>query len=121
MFARLMGLKVISPDGLQQLKERQPVTVIDVNSHESWAKARVQGAVNLDPFDYEGDDLKADKDANLVFYCSNSLCRKAPHAARRAKKMGYRNVQVMAAGIKGWVADERPTDSGEQEPRTRAT
>ncbi len=44
------------------------------------------GALNLDPVDYRDADLPADKDANLVFYCSNSMCRKAPNAARRAKE-----------------------------------
>jgi len=41
------------------------------------------------------------------------MCRKAPNAARRAQRMGYGNVQVMRAGIKGWVAGEMPTESGE--------
>jgi rhodanese-related sulfurtransferase len=49
----------------------------------------------------------------LVFYCSNPLCRKAPTAARRARKMGYTNVHVMSAGINGWLAAKLPTESGE--------
>jgi rhodanese-related sulfurtransferase len=110
MFARLMGLKPISPDALHQRLQESPVTVIDVNSRESWTKAHVPGALNLDPVDYRDADLPADKDANLVFYCSNSMCRKAPSAARRAKKMGYRNVEVMSAGISGWVATRLPTE-----------
>lgn len=48
----------------------------------------------------------------LVFYCSNPLCRKAPNAARRAKQMGYHNVQVMSAGISGWLNAKFPTESG---------
>jgi hypothetical protein len=48
MFARLMGLKDISPDGLHQMIQKQQVTVIDVNSRQSWIKARVPGALNLD-------------------------------------------------------------------------
>lgn len=112
MFARLMGLKTLSPIALQQMKREQKVTVIDVNSSRSWAAAHVPGAVNLDPEGYDDRDLPADRDANLVFYCSNSLCRKAPNAARRARKMGYRNVRVMSAGIKGWVATKLPTEGG---------
>ena len=92
--------------------EERPVTIIDVNSRESWKKARVPGALNLDPA-YADGELPADKDAPVVFYCSNSMCRKAPDAARRAEQLGYRNVQVMTAGIKGWLATELPVDSGE--------
>jgi len=41
------------------------------------------------------------------------MCRKAPNAARRAKKLGYTNVQVMSAGISGWMSANLPTESGD--------
>ncbi len=113
MIARLMGLKTISPSGLHELMQKQPVTVVDVNSRQSWTKGRVPGALNLDPVGYKGSDLPADKESSLVFYCSNPMCRKAPNAARRAEKMGYGNVKVMSAGISGWLAAKLPTDDGE--------
>ncbi|HEX2712547.1 MAG TPA: rhodanese-like domain-containing protein [Candidatus Acidoferrales bacterium] len=113
MFAQLMGLKTISPGALHQMMHEQKVTVIDVNSRQSWTKARVPGALNLDPDNYDDSDLPPDKGSNLVFYCSNPMCTKAPMAARRAKKIGYRNVKVMSAGISGWLADKLPTQSGE--------
>lgn len=113
MFARLMGLKTISPGGLHQMIQKQQVTVIDVNSRQSWIKARVPGALNLDPANYNDSDLPPDKESSLVFYCSNPMCRKAPNAARRAKKMGYSNVKVMSAGISGWLAAKLPTEGGE--------
>ncbi len=113
MFARLMGLKVISPAALQQMvQERQQVTVIDVNSPQSWTKAHVPGALNLDPANYNDSELPADRESALVFYCSNPMCRKAPNAARRAKNMGYSNVKVMSAGISGWLNAKLPTESG---------
>ena len=114
MFARLMGLKTISPEGLYQLVQSPgAVSVIDVNSRQSWATARVPGSRNLDPVDYKEADLPADKAGALVFYCSNPMCRKAPNAARRAKALGYSNVQVMSAGISGWLAAKLPTESGD--------
>jgi rhodanese-related sulfurtransferase len=112
MFAWLMGLKAISPAELHQLVQGKRVTAIDVNSPQSWATARVPGALNLDPVGYGEKSLPADKDSLLVFYCSNPLCRKAPNAARRAKQMGYHNVQVMSAGISGWLSAKLPTESG---------
>ena len=113
MFARLMGLKVISPAGLQQAMHDGSVTVVDVNSRQSWLHARVPGALSLDPAGYDERSLPADRHAHLVFYCSNPLCRKAPNAARRAKHMGYVNVQVMSAGINGWLDASLPIESGE--------
>jgi rhodanese-related sulfurtransferase len=112
MFAWLMGLKAISPAELHHLVQNKSVTAVDVNSPQSWATARVPGALNLDPAGYDEKSLPADKESLLVFYCSNPLCRKAPNAARRAKQMGYRNVQVMSAGISGWLNAKLPTESG---------
>ena len=114
MLARLMGLKTISPDDLHRLVQSPGnVAVFDVNSRQSWLSARVPGAKNLDPAEYKDGDLPPNKNDLLVFYCSNPLCRKAPNAARRAKKIGYSNVQVMSAGISGWLAAKLPTESGE--------
>lgn len=112
MFERLMGLKSISPRELEGMMGREAVTVIDVNSRNSWEAAHVPGARTLEGQHFEEKDLPAEKDAALVFYCSNFLCRKAPNAARRAKEMGYRNVYVMSAGINGWVGASLPTEAG---------
>ena len=111
MFARLMGLRTISPGALHRRIQERPVTVIDVNSRESWTEAHVPGAVNLDPAAYGDGDLPEDRESSLVFYCSNRMCRKAPTAARRARKMGYSDVTVMSAGISGWLATTLPTES----------
>ncbi|WP_198116399.1 rhodanese-like domain-containing protein [Massilia rhizosphaerae] len=113
MFALIMGLGNISPTALHDLIRKKSVTVIDVNSRHSWLKARVPGAINLDPTSYDANDLPANKESRIVFYCSNPLCRKAPNAARRAKKLGYSNAIVMSAGISGWVSKNMPTESGE--------
>jgi rhodanese-related sulfurtransferase len=113
MFALLMGLKSISPSGLNELMQKEKVTVVDVNSRQSWMKAHVPGAVNLDPAGYGDGDLPAGRDAALVFYCSNPFCRKAPNAARRAEKMGYCNVKVMSAGITGWMDAKLPTEGAQ--------
>jgi len=113
MFAWLMGLKSISPAALQQRMQAGQLAVFDVNSRMSWVKARVPGSKNLDPVDFKEADLPADKNSELVFYCSNPMCRKAPNAARKAKQWGYENVQVMSAGITGWQSANLPTESGE--------
>jgi len=112
MMAFLMGLPTISPSELHRLIEKGGATAIDVNSPGSWAEARVPGAVNLDPAAFSPADLPADRASLLVFYCSNPLCRKAPNAALRARKLGYENVRVMSAGIRGWLSARLPVDSG---------
>jgi rhodanese-related sulfurtransferase len=107
VIARLMGLKTISPKELHGLMPGA-VTIVDVNSPQSWQEAHVPGALHLDPLTYAATDLPPDKAATLVFYCSNFFCRKAPNAARRAEKMGYTDVRVMSAGISGWLDAKLP-------------
>jgi rhodanese-related sulfurtransferase len=92
--------------------QKQQVTVIDVNSRQSWIKQRVPGALNLNPADYSDSDLPPDKESSLVFYCSNPMCRKAPSAARRARKMGY-EISRSCQPYQGWVASQLPTEGGE--------
>jgi rhodanese-related sulfurtransferase len=113
MFAMLMGLKGIAPRELHESMSKDAITVVDLNARHSWLKERVPGALNLAP-DFDDAMLPADRAAPLVFYCSNPLCRKAPNAGRRAKKLGYMDVRVMSAGISGWVGAGLPVDSGEQ-------
>ena len=111
MFARLMGLKTISPTALHELMQREAVSIVDVNPDQSWVKAHVPGAKHLDVSGYAENDLPSNKNSFLVFYCSNFMCRKAPNAALRAKSFGYTNVHVMSAGISGWLNSGLPTGS----------
>jgi rhodanese-related sulfurtransferase len=112
MIATLMGLDTISPKELHQLFASGALYVFDVNSPQSWMQTRVPGAVHLDPLTFSAADLPADKNARIVFYCSNTWCRKAPNAARRAAALGYTNVRVMSAGIKGWLGANLPVEGG---------
>jgi rhodanese-related sulfurtransferase len=112
MMARLMGLKTVDPPTLLDELGNQQLSIYDVNSRGSWLEARIPGAHHLDPEAFDESDLSADKDQRLVFYCSNPMCRKAPRAAKRAKKLGYREVRVLSAGISGWRAAGLPVESG---------
>ena len=111
MFAMLMGLAGIAPRDLHERMGQGDLTVIDMNARQSWLQARVPGARNLAP-DADAALLPADRAMTLVFYCSNPLCRKAPNAARRAEQLGYTDVRVMSAGIKGWLGAGLPVEHG---------
>ena len=111
MFATLMGLKSVSCRDVNDLLAARQAVVIDVNAPPRWAAAHVLGARNLDPALFNESDLPTAKDTELVVYCSNFMCRKAPNAARRAKAMGYANVRVMSAGIQGWLSEQLPVEA----------
>ena len=111
MFAMLMGLKSISPQELHETMQKRALTILDVNAQQSWLRARVPGAINLG-VDFDACALPQDTGSSLIFYCSNPLCLKAPRAAKRAGKLGYTDVRVMAAGITGWTDAKLPVESG---------
>ncbi len=113
MFATLMGLPTISPADLHRSLADAGVHVFDVNARGSWLEARVPGARHLDPAAFTPADMPGDREAMLVFYCSNPLCRKAPNAARRARGLGWPRAHVMSAGIRGWLSAELPVERGE--------
>ncbi len=48
-------------------------------------------------------ELPADHATKLIFYCGNDNCRASDGAAGRAREAGYTDVNVMRAGIAGWV------------------
>ena len=69
------------------------------------------GAVLLSSYDgYNVKELPAAKDTKLVFYCGGKACTAAPKAATMAKNAGYSDVNVMRAGISGWVAAGKSVD-----------
>jgi rhodanese-related sulfurtransferase len=55
-------------------------------------------------------ELPSDRSATLVFYCANTQCHASDGAAHRAREAGYADVNVMRAGIAGWVEAGHPVN-----------
>ena len=71
----------------------------------------VPGAVLLTDYkSFDASELPDDKSTKLVFYCGGQACTAAPKAAKVAQEAGYADVNVMRAGIRGWVKDGRKVD-----------
>lgn len=79
---------------------------VDVNSPRTRAHMGVvPNAVLLsDSEDFKPDELPADKDTSLVFYCGDKSCPSSHVAAEHAIAQGYTHVKVMPEGIAGWVS-----------------
>lgn len=94
-----------------ELKSPQPPAVFDANGDETRAEFGViPGAVLLSgakKYDVK-KVLPADKTKPVVFYCGSTLCMASHEAAKRAVKAGYKDVSVMADGIKGWKEAGQP-------------
>ncbi len=93
-----------------QWQKAKQVTPIDANTPETREKyGIIPGAVLLtSSASFEAKELPADKNAKLVFYCSNDRCLSSDAAAKRAIENGYTNVAVLSDGIQGWKKAGQP-------------
>jgi rhodanese-related sulfurtransferase len=58
--------------------------------------------------------LPKDKNALIVAYCGNPKCTAYQAAAKAAKKLGYKNIKHLSAGISGWKEAGEKTEKGEK-------
>ncbi len=81
------------------------VAVYDVNGPKTRSEfGLVPGAIQLaSSSKYDLNKLPTKKSDTVVFYCSSERCSASHTAAERALTAGYTDVNVMKAGIKGWV------------------
>ena len=95
-----------TPDQVEKMLADKSCVVVDTNSEATRKKhGMVPGAVQLTSYnEYKANELPDDKATKLVFYCGGKKCSAAPKAAKLAVDAGYKDVNVMRDGIKGWVA-----------------
>jgi len=104
-------ISAISVDELDQMLARQECKPVDANGDSTRRQMGViPGAVLLTDMD-SLDKLPADKATHLVFYCANTSCGASEYAAAKAMTAGYTHVNILPAGIAGWVKAGKPTAS----------
>jgi len=93
----------ITIDDLKTAMATKKVVLLDANGTESWQKGHIPGAID---FTANKENLSTvlpgDKDVLVVAYCGNPQCPAYRQAAAAAKKLGYKNIKHLTAGIMGW-------------------
>lgn len=102
----------------QQLDAKTDMMLVDSRPKRSkYDKGHIPTAVSIPDMDFDGlkDQLPADRQKLLVFYCGGYKCKLSHKSARKAIDLGYQNVKVFAAGYPAWKALEgtAAADSGE--------
>ncbi len=66
-------------------------------------------------FDENAGKLPKNKDGLLIFYCEGPECKLSHNSAKKAVKLGYKNVKVYTDGFPGWMKEQGhyPSVSGE--------
>ena len=100
--ARSVG--TVSVDQLDSMVTSGQCQVVDANGNNTRKRLGIiPGATLLTSYEsYNVHELPADKARKLVFYCANEQCGASHAAAERAVAAGYRDVNVLPAGIAGW-------------------
>lgn len=91
----------------------QKLVLLDANGTESWQDGHIPGAIDFSA--HHGDlasVLPKDKNALIVAYCGNPQCQAYLGAAEAAKKLGYKNIKHLPAGIMGWKEAHEKTEKG---------
>ncbi len=99
-------MQAISREELRrELDQNGNLVVIEVLSHEQYAKGHVPGALNVplgEQFDETIQQAVPDRDKEVVVYCANKQCSASPRAAQRMEELGYRHVYDYEDGKADW-------------------
>jgi rhodanese-related sulfurtransferase len=101
------GAKRISPQQTTQLINREQAIVIDIRSHEAYAKGHIIEAVSIPLADLENKQKKLDKYKSqpIILVCANGL--DSVKAATILNKYGI-NAYILAGGIRSWQDADLP-------------
>ena len=86
--------------------------LVDVREDNEWANGHLPGAVHMGRGIIERD-IEAqvpDTGTRLVLYCGGGF--RSALVAENLQKMGYKNVESMDGGWKGWLSAGLPTAKG---------
>ena len=104
----------IKETNVQDVKRRmdagEKFVLVDVREEGEWAKGHAAGAVYMGKGVIERD-IEArfpDPGTKLILYCGGGF--RSALAADNLQKMGYKNVESMDGGWKGWVEAGLPTE-----------
>ncbi|MGB9465590.1 MAG: rhodanese-like domain-containing protein [Candidatus Acidiferrum sp.] len=97
------------PDVKQRMDAGEKLILVDVREDNEWAKGHLPGAVHLGKGVIERDieQKVPDTGTKLVLYCGGGF--RSVLVADNLQKMGYRNVESMDGGWRGWLAAGLPT------------
>ncbi|MDO9081778.1 MAG: rhodanese-like domain-containing protein [Humidesulfovibrio sp.] len=91
-------VKVPNPEGVKLIDSRPYLA--------KYVGGYIPTAISLPDSEFEKKTelLPKDKNTSLVFYCEGPECRLSHASARKAEKLGYKNVKVFPGGYPEWVA-----------------
>jgi rhodanese-related sulfurtransferase len=97
------------PDVKRRIDAGEKFLLVDVREDDEWARGHLPGAVHMGKGIIERDieQRVPDPGAKLILYCGGGF--RSALAADNLQEMGYKNVESMDGGWKGWLEAGLPT------------
>lgn len=101
--------------GCWQSKKEEPVlrtglVVVNVLDKDAYNDCHILGSINIPFENLESSMNTIDKNAEVVFYCSNPMCTASEYAAVQFQKAGFSNVSVFEGGTAEWFQKGLPVE-----------
>jgi rhodanese-related sulfurtransferase len=110
-------VRFITRDDLTSLREsRKEFVLVDVLAPESYGKAHIAGAISIPLADLERRAGELDKDATIVVYCYNYICRASTMAATTLNRLGFKDVRDYKGGVFEWKRAGLPLEGTDVKP-----
>ena len=95
-----------------RLDKGEKFALVDVREESEWARGHLPGAIHLGKGIIERDveERIPDTAAKVILYCGGGF--RSAIAADNLQKMGYKNVESMDGGWRGWTGAGLPTQKG---------
>jgi len=109
---RLSGVRRLNPAQLTGLINRDNALVVDLRPAADFQKGHVAGSKNVQmtQFDPENKQLAPARALPVVLVCKAGDSASA--AAKRLRKAGFQNVNLLEGGIQAWQAADLPLVKG---------
>lgn len=109
---RLSGVRRLNPAQLTALINRDNALVVDLRPAADFQKGHVAGSRNvlMAQFDPENKQLAPARELPVVLVCK--VGETASTAAKRLRKAGFKDVNLLEGGIQAWQAADLPLVKG---------
>jgi rhodanese-related sulfurtransferase len=108
----LSGVKVISPDNVTRLINREDAQVVDIRTDKEFADGHIIDAIHIhvDQLATQLDKLKKYKEKGVIFCCTGGSV--SVKEARKLMNEGFEKVYCLKGGILSWQQANLPLTKG---------
>ena len=83
-------------------EKKTKLYLVNVLKKELFDDAHIPGSINVPFQDLPKQAVEWNKDAEIILYCSNTMCLASGEGVKQLKDLGFKNVRAYEDGIAGW-------------------